>query len=160
MLSLYILLKALSQSAPSDLKLDSSQNEPKTLGNTPGELTEGRIQKYSSNVYITVLCLFSEHQRLQSELNRMEEVEEKSREELDSIKEKMTVMQQELEVFTDLKKLESEIERKKDNLMKEKEDLAEKIESTRNRAAEMQQDYDQLKSALAENDSHVQVCTY
>ncbi|KAK2555052.1 Intraflagellar transport protein 74-like protein [Acropora cervicornis] len=71
----------------------------------------------------TAVSLDSEHQRLQLDLEKVEQLETKITTELESLKEKINSMTQELEVYNDLDALKDESEDKKRRLYEEKKVL-------------------------------------
>ncbi|XP_074611284.1 intraflagellar transport protein 74 homolog isoform X2 [Acropora palmata] len=105
----------------------------------------------------TAVSLDSEHQRLQLDLEKVEQLETKITTELESLKEKINSMTQELEVYNDLDALKDESEDKKRRLYEEKKVLLTRKETLIEYVKKLSAVYDASRSKLIENETHSQL---
>jgi len=105
----------------------------------------------------TAKGLDGEHAKLQSDLEKVEQLEAKITEELNSLKDKINKMTEELETYTDLNTLRRNAEEKKDLLTQEKDDLQSSKQQFKQDVKELNKSYDEKKVALEENETYVQL---
>eukprot|EP01137_Pigoraptor_chileana_P006479 Opistho-2@3226 len=114
-------------------------------------------EKEMNNSQNTVAALDSERERLQGDLDKVNQLETKIADELEHIKEKMVRMDKELEKYTDLDGLKREWE------ITRKQQLADKVRFASHRDTykvvleHMTRFYDSKKQQLAENETHIQL---
>lgn len=101
--------------------------------------------------------LDSEHARLQGDLEKVEQLESKITEELNSLKEKITKMTEELETFSDLNALKRNAEEKKNYLMEEKSSLEEAKTKIKEDVQKKSTEYNNKKTILEDNETYSQL---
>uniref|UniRef100_A0A914W2R0 Uncharacterized protein n=1 Tax=Plectus sambesii TaxID=2011161 RepID=A0A914W2R0_9BILA len=97
------------------------------------------------------------HVRLQEELLKMDDMEEKAREELESLKIKIAEMDDEMGVFNDLDTLKESVEQKREGLQAERSRLETTVVEAREALKKLQAESTAIKAKLNENDAYQQV---
>ena len=145
------LLEGMSRSLVSVGHLPSSQ----TFGTMKEDLAfkEGEVEK-SRN---TLDGLGREHQQLTMNLEKIEALEDKIKTEMTTLKEKMGRMEDEMVTFTDLDRLRMEAEEKRQRLEEERSELQGRREGVLQAMQESQQHLDDIKKALNDNDTYIQI---
>lgn len=105
----------------------------------------------------TVDSLETQNSRLQNDLLKVEELEEKIKSELHSLREGIDVMTKEIEVYSELDKLQFDEEEKKQALLRERERLLERKETAKQNAEELSEKYEAEKNQLEKNDTFTQL---
>ncbi|XP_041670129.1 intraflagellar transport protein 74 homolog [Cheilinus undulatus] len=105
----------------------------------------------------TARGLTTESQRLQQDLEKMQQLEGKITGELSSLKERIHAMETELITYRDLDTLRHEAEEKKKRLQEERVSLSQRRDSFKQLLDEMNQKYEALKTKLQENETHTQL---
>ncbi|CAL1539936.1 unnamed protein product [Lymnaea stagnalis] len=105
----------------------------------------------------TTLGLASEREKLQLDLQKMEQFEEKLNEELRVLKEKVVQMEKELDVYSDLDKLKIESEAKKQKLMEDRIILQKRRDNFKKMIQALTVRYEGLKAQLNENETYTQL---
>uniref|UniRef100_A0A3Q3LT09 Intraflagellar transport 74 n=1 Tax=Labrus bergylta TaxID=56723 RepID=A0A3Q3LT09_9LABR len=105
----------------------------------------------------TARGLTTESQRLQQDLEKMQQLEGKISGELNTLKERVSTMETELHIYRDLDTLRHEAEEKKKRLQEERVSLSQRQESFKQLLDEMNQKYEALKTKLQENETHTQL---
>ncbi|XP_057299640.1 intraflagellar transport protein 74 homolog [Hydractinia symbiolongicarpus] len=101
--------------------------------------------------------LDGEHARLQSDLEKVQQLETKITDELNSLKEKIAKMQEELTTYNDLNSLKRGAEEKRSLLTQEKNELQETRSSMKGDVQQLSTDYEEKKSKLEQNETYVQL---
>lgn len=101
--------------------------------------------------------LDGEHARLQSDLEKVQQLETKITDELNSLKEKIAKMQEELVKYNDLNSLKRGAEEKRSLLTQEKNELQETRSSMKGDVQQLSTDYEEKKSKLDQNETYVQL---
>ncbi|XP_054622276.1 intraflagellar transport protein 74 homolog isoform X2 [Dunckerocampus dactyliophorus] len=105
----------------------------------------------------TARGLSSESQRLQQDLEKVQQLEGKITGELNTLKEHVSQMQSELVTYSDLDTLRHTAEERKTRLQGERISLTQHRDSFRQLLEEMNQKYEALKTKLEENETHAQL---
>uniref|UniRef100_A0A665VLW9 Intraflagellar transport 74 n=1 Tax=Echeneis naucrates TaxID=173247 RepID=A0A665VLW9_ECHNA len=105
----------------------------------------------------TARGLTSESQRLQQDLEKVQQLEGKITSELSNLKERVSTMESELHTYRDLDTLRHTAEEKKKRLQEERLLLTERRGSFKQLLEEMNQKYQALKTKLEENETHAQL---
>ncbi|MFT7798816.1 intraflagellar transport protein 74 homolog [Arapaima gigas] len=101
--------------------------------------------------------LTSESQRLQKDLQNVEQLEKKVNLEFQSLKEKIQHMSESLHTYNNLNVLKATGEEKKKKLLEDRESLAKRRELFRKTMVKMNDEYEALKVRLQENETHAQL---
>jgi len=104
-------------------------------------IKEGELEKSKA----TLEGIAVEYQRLQNNLQKMEDLEGKINDEMNTIKEQLAVIQISAVKFTGLDDLRRETEEKRNQLMLELEDLAERKNLLQDRSRRLQAEFDKLQ---------------
>ncbi|XP_069007349.1 intraflagellar transport protein 74 homolog [Embiotoca jacksoni] len=105
----------------------------------------------------TARGLNTESQRLQQDLEKVQQLEGKITGELSTLKERVGTMEAELHTYRDLDALRDTAEDKKKRLQENRVSLTQRRDSFRQLLEEMNQKYEALKSKLTENETHAQL---
>ncbi|KAJ4925154.1 hypothetical protein JOQ06_017890 [Pogonophryne albipinna] len=105
----------------------------------------------------TARGLTTESQRLQQDLEKVQQLEGKISGELSSLKERVGTMETELLTYRDLDTLRHTGEEKKKRLQEERVSLTQRRDSFKQLLEEMNQKYEALKTKLQENETHAQL---
>uniref|UniRef100_A0A8D0A8W7 Intraflagellar transport 74 n=1 Tax=Sander lucioperca TaxID=283035 RepID=A0A8D0A8W7_SANLU len=105
----------------------------------------------------TARGLTTESQRLQQDLEKVQQLEGKITGELSTLKERVATMQSELVTYQDLDTLRHTAEEKKRRLQEDRVSLTQRRDSLRQLLEEMNQKYDALKTKLKHNETHAQL---
>ncbi|KAK5877233.1 hypothetical protein CesoFtcFv8_024759 [Champsocephalus esox] len=105
----------------------------------------------------TARGLTTESQRLQQDLEKVQQLEGKISGELSSLKERVGTMETELLTYRDLDTLRHTGEEKKKRLQEERVSLTQRRDSFKQLLEEMNQKYEALKTKLQENETHTQL---
>ena len=95
-----------------------------------------------------------EYQRLQNNLQKMEDLEGKINEEMNTLKDQLATIQISAVKFTNLDYLRHETEDKRNQLILEQEDLAERKNLLQDRSRRLQAEFDKLQFELDKNETH------
>lgn len=114
---------------------------------------EGEVEKSK----MTLSALGLEQKKLAVDLQKIEQLESKVQQELESLRQKIKHMEQDMVVFSDLDKLRSSSEQKKQELIAEKEALQIKKGPTRKVVEELQAQYDEARAALSEEEGYTRL---
>lgn len=114
---------------------------------------EGEVEKSK----MTLSTLGLEQKKLAVDLQKIEQLESKVQQELDSLRQKIKHMEQDMVVFSDLDKLRSSSEQKKQELIAQKEALQIKKGPTRKVVEELQAQYDEARAALSEEEGYTRL---
>uniref|UniRef100_A0A8C9VE31 Intraflagellar transport 74 n=1 Tax=Scleropages formosus TaxID=113540 RepID=A0A8C9VE31_SCLFO len=101
--------------------------------------------------------LTSERQRLQQDLQNVEQLEGKINLELHSLKEKIQHMTEGLYTYNNLSALKATGEGKKKKLWEDRESLIQRRETFRKAMADVNDEYETLQTRLVENETHAQL---
>ncbi|XP_041817473.1 intraflagellar transport protein 74 homolog [Chelmon rostratus] len=105
----------------------------------------------------TARGLTTESQRLQQDLEKVQQLEGKITGELSTLKERLSTMESELHTYRDLDTLRLKAEEKKKRLQEERLSLSQRGDSFKQLLEEMNQKYEALKTKLQENETHAQL---
>uniref|UniRef100_A0A3Q3VWA7 Intraflagellar transport 74 homolog n=1 Tax=Mola mola TaxID=94237 RepID=A0A3Q3VWA7_MOLML len=105
----------------------------------------------------TARGLTTEVERLQQDLEKVEQLGGKITGELSSLKERMSTMESELHTYRDLDALRRSAEERTKRLEEERLSLTQRRDSFKQLLDEMNQKYEALKSKLQENETHAQL---
>uniref|UniRef100_A0A673AJB1 Intraflagellar transport 74 n=1 Tax=Sphaeramia orbicularis TaxID=375764 RepID=A0A673AJB1_9TELE len=105
----------------------------------------------------TTRGLSTESQRLQQDLEKVQQLEGKITGELSTLKERVSTMESELHTYRDLDTLKRSAEEKKKRLQEDRVLLTQRQDSFRQLLEEKNQNYDALKTKLQENETHAQL---
>nr|XP_046226601.1 intraflagellar transport protein 74 homolog [Scatophagus argus]XP_046226602.1 intraflagellar transport protein 74 homolog [Scatophagus argus] len=105
----------------------------------------------------TARGLTTESQRLQQDLEKVQQLEGKITGELNSLKERISTMESELHTYRDLDTLRHTAEEKKKRLQEERVSLTQRRDSFKQLLEDMNQKYEALKTKLQENETHAQL---
>lgn len=105
----------------------------------------------------TAKGLTSESQRLQQDLEKVQQLEGKITGELRSLQERVSTMESELHTYRDLDTLRHTAEEKKKRLQEDRVTLTLRRESFKQLLEEMNHKYEALKAKLQENETHAQL---
>ncbi|XP_072234889.1 intraflagellar transport protein 74 homolog [Leuresthes tenuis] len=105
----------------------------------------------------TAKGLTTESQRLQQDLEKVQQLEGKITGELGALKEQVSTMESELHTYRDLDTLRRTAEEKKKRLLEERTSLTQCRDSFEQLLEEMNQKFEALKSKLQENETHAQL---
>ncbi|KAM6900489.1 intraflagellar transport protein 74 homolog [Xenentodon cancila] len=105
----------------------------------------------------TARGLTTESQRLQQDLEKVQQLEGKITDELSTLKEQVSTMESELHTYRDLDALRRTAEEKKKRLIEDQVSLTECQQSFGQLLEEMNKKYEVLKSKLQENETHAQL---
>ncbi|XP_005105393.1 intraflagellar transport protein 74 homolog [Aplysia californica] len=106
----------------------------------------------------TTLGLAAEREKLQHDLQKMEQFEEKLNEELNVLRERVVEMEKELEVYSNLDQLRSDSDTKKQKLMDDRIILQKRRDNFKKMIQALTVRYEGLKSQLNENETYSQLC--
>ncbi|KAL2100138.1 hypothetical protein ACEWY4_004532 [Coilia grayii] len=105
----------------------------------------------------TAKGLSSENHRLQQDLQKVEQLEGKITTELSSLTERIQTMTEGLQTYSNLDALKAAGEEKKKRLQEERVSLTMRKESFKKEMAELNKEYEALKTQLQENETHAQL---
>ncbi|XP_071397307.1 intraflagellar transport protein 74 homolog [Centroberyx affinis] len=105
----------------------------------------------------TARGLTTESQRLQQDLDKVQQLEGKISGELSTLKERVATMDTELATYRDLDTLKRTAEDKKKRLQEDRVSLTQRRDSFRQLLQEMNQKHEALKTKLQENETHAQL---
>ncbi|XP_071751442.1 intraflagellar transport protein 74 homolog [Centroberyx gerrardi] len=105
----------------------------------------------------TARGLTTESQRLQQDLDKVQQLEGKISGELSTLKERVATMDTELGTYRDLDTLKRTAEDKKKRLQEDRVSLTQRRDSFRQLLQEMNQKHEALKTKLQENETHAQL---
>ncbi|CAJ1081947.1 intraflagellar transport protein 74 homolog [Xyrichtys novacula] len=105
----------------------------------------------------TARGLSTESQRLQQDLEKVQQLEGKITSELSTLKERVSTMETELHTYRDLDTLRHEAEEKKKRLQEDRVSLSQRRDSFKQLLDEMNQKYEALTTKLQENETHTQL---
>ncbi|KAI3355032.1 hypothetical protein L3Q82_017859, partial [Scortum barcoo] len=105
----------------------------------------------------TARGLTTESQRLQQDLEKVQQLEGKITSELNTMKDRVSTMESELHTYRDLDTLRHTAEEKKKRLQEDRVSLTQHQNSFRQLLEEMNLKYEILKTRLQENESHAQL---
>uniref|UniRef100_UPI0037E93271 intraflagellar transport protein 74 homolog n=1 Tax=Semicossyphus pulcher TaxID=241346 RepID=UPI0037E93271 len=105
----------------------------------------------------TARGLTTESQRLQQDLEKVQQLEGKITGELSTLKERVSTMETELHTYRDLDTLRHEAEEKKKRLQEDRVSLSLRRDSFKQLLDDMNQKYEALKTKLQENETHAQL---
>uniref|UniRef100_A0A3B4X7L6 Intraflagellar transport 74 n=1 Tax=Seriola lalandi dorsalis TaxID=1841481 RepID=A0A3B4X7L6_SERLL len=105
----------------------------------------------------TARGLTTESQRLQQDLEKVQQLEGKITGELSTLKERVSTMESELHTYRDLDTLRHTAEEKKKRLQEDRVSLTQRRDSFKELLQEMNQKYQALKIKLQENETHAQL---
>ncbi|KAJ7335421.1 hypothetical protein JRQ81_013362 [Phrynocephalus forsythii] len=105
----------------------------------------------------TAKNLGSDSHRLQMDLQKMDLLEGKMKDELNSLKEKKEQMIKDLEIYNNLSALKVSGENKKKKLQEEKEILTKRRDAFKKTMEHLNKEYEGLKLQLQENETHAQL---
>ncbi|XP_030423038.1 intraflagellar transport protein 74 homolog isoform X2 [Gopherus evgoodei] len=108
----------------------------------------------------TAKNLSTDSQRLRMDLQKMELLEGKMVDEQASLKEKIEQMTKDLEMYNNLPALKASGEERKKKLHEEKERLIKRRDAFKKIMAQLNAEYETLKTQLEENETHSQLCSY
>uniref|UniRef100_A0A3Q3J5L9 Uncharacterized protein n=1 Tax=Monopterus albus TaxID=43700 RepID=A0A3Q3J5L9_MONAL len=113
----------------------------------------------------TASWLATESQRLQQDLDKVQQLEGKITGELSTLKKRISSMESEIHTYQDLDTLRKTADEKMKRLQEERVSLTQRRDSFRQLLEEMNHKYEALKSKLQENETHAQVrdftpCTF
>ncbi|XP_076867458.1 intraflagellar transport protein 74 homolog [Brachyhypopomus gauderio] len=114
---------------------------------------ETEMQKSQS----TAQGLSTESERLQQDLLKVEQLEEKVSAEMNSLKEKIQQMSEGLHTYRDLDSLKSSGEQKKKRLQEDRVSLMERRDSFKKIMQKMNQEYEAIAAQLQDNETHAQL---
>ncbi|GFS09394.1 intraflagellar transport protein 74-like protein [Elysia marginata] len=128
---------------------------PKELMSMKADLQfkEDERQKSES----TTLGLAAEREKLQHDLQKMEQFEEKLNEELVVLREKVVTMEKQLDTYSDLDRLRSDADSKKQKLMDDRIILQKRRDNFKKMIQALTVRYEGLKSQLNENETYSQL---
>lgn len=105
----------------------------------------------------TTVGLAAESDKLQSDLQKVEQLEEKINTELVMLKEKTATMEKELEIYSDLSSLKEEAEKKRRKLMDDRVSLQRRRDTFKKTMQQLTSKYEGMKAQLNENETFVQL---
>ncbi|XP_035523374.1 intraflagellar transport protein 74 homolog isoform X2 [Morone saxatilis] len=105
----------------------------------------------------TAKGLTTESQRLQQDLEKVQQLEGKITGELSTLKERVSTMESELHTYRDLDTLRHTGEEKKKRLQEDRVSLTQRRDSFKQLLDDMNQKYEALKTKLQENETHAQL---
>ncbi|XP_062340812.1 intraflagellar transport protein 74 homolog [Osmerus eperlanus] len=105
----------------------------------------------------TAKGLTSESDRLQQDLQKVEQLETKITGELDTLKEKILQMKEGLETYSNLDALKKAGEEKKKRLQEDQVSLTQRKDTFRKVMQKMNEEYEAMKTQLQENETHAQL---
>uniref|UniRef100_A0A8C4S6Y5 Intraflagellar transport 74 n=1 Tax=Erpetoichthys calabaricus TaxID=27687 RepID=A0A8C4S6Y5_ERPCA len=114
---------------------------------------ETEMQKSQS----TAKGLSAESQRLQQDLQKVEQLESKINTELSSLKEKIEQMTEGLETYNNLDALKTAGEEKKKKLQEDRVTLTKRCDTFKKVMKKLNAEYDALKAQIEENETHAQL---
>ncbi|MBN3290210.1 IFT74 protein, partial [Polypterus senegalus] len=114
---------------------------------------ETEMQKSQS----TAKGLSAESQRLQQDLQKVEQLESKINTELSSLKEKIGQMTEGLETYNNLDALKTAGEEKKKKLQEDRVTLTKRCDTFKKVMKKLNAEYDALKAQIEENETHAQL---
>ncbi|GFN79127.1 intraflagellar transport protein 74 homolog [Plakobranchus ocellatus] len=128
---------------------------PKELMSMKADLQfkEDERQKSES----TTIGLAAEREKLQHDLQKMEQFEEKLNEELVVLREKVVTMEKQLDTYSDLDRLRSDADSKKQKLMDDRIILQKRRDNFKKMIQALTVRYEGLKSQLNENETYSQL---
>ena len=113
-------------------------------------IKEGELEKSKA----TLEGIAVEYQRLQNNLQKMEDLDGKINEEMNTLKDQLATIQISAVKFTNLDYLRHETEDKRNQLILEQEDLAERKNLLQDRSRRLQAEFDKLQFELDKNETH------
>ncbi|XP_071952265.1 intraflagellar transport protein 74 homolog [Antedon mediterranea] len=128
---------------------------PKELARMQDDLNFKQNEMQKSEA--TASSLAGESTRLQVDLEKVEQLEMKIKEEMEQLKLAIDEMQSELDVFSDLETVKKNAEEKKKKLGQEKVILAKRKEIYKKDMQELSSQYEALKAQLNENETFTQL---
>ncbi|XP_064626072.1 intraflagellar transport protein 74 homolog isoform X1 [Lineus longissimus] len=128
---------------------------PKELQSMKEDLAfkEGEMKKSE----VTATGLAGESEKLQVDLQKVEQLESKINSELDSLRSKIETMETELEVYSDIDRLKKEAEMKKKKLSEDKIILQKRRDTFKKQMQQLTTQYEALKAQLSENETYTQL---
>ncbi|XP_045918101.1 intraflagellar transport protein 74 homolog [Micropterus dolomieu] len=105
----------------------------------------------------TARGLTTESQRLQQDLEKVQQLEGKITGELSTLKERVSTMESELHTYRDLDTVRHTADEKKKRLQQDRVLLTQRLDSFRQLLKELNQNYEALKTKLQENETHAQL---
>ncbi|KAM3834069.1 intraflagellar transport protein 74 homolog, partial [Diretmus argenteus] len=105
----------------------------------------------------TAKGLTSESQRLQQDLDKVQQLQGKITGELSALKEQISTMETALHNYSDLDTLKTTAEQRKKRLQEERVSLTQRLDSFTQLSQGMNQNYEALKNKLQENETHAQL---
>ncbi|KAL1429082.1 hypothetical protein MTO96_016813 [Rhipicephalus appendiculatus] len=137
---------------------EARQDEHKRQEKLQGEIDDLIFKETEMEKSKTTLsALGLEQKKLAVDLQKIEQLESKVQQELDSLRNKTKQMEEEMIMFGDLDKLRSSSELKKQELLAEKEALQIKKGPTRKVVEELQAQYDEARAALNEEEGYTRL---
>ncbi|XP_025110510.1 intraflagellar transport protein 74 homolog [Pomacea canaliculata] len=106
----------------------------------------------------TTIELATQRDKLQQDLQKMDQFEEKLKEELVVIKKKADQMEKDVAMYSDLEKLRADAEAKKQKLMESRVILQRRRDTFKKQMQLLNADYNSLKAQLMENETYTQLC--
>lgn len=128
---------------------------PKELARMQDDLNFKQNEMHKSEA--TSLSLNDESQKLQMDLQKVEQLEAKIKLELETLNNSIAQMEKELVVYSDLEKVKKESDDKKKKLMEDKVNLDKRKKHSKQVIQELSQKYDAVKAELHENETHTQL---
>ncbi|PVD22763.1 hypothetical protein C0Q70_16019 [Pomacea canaliculata] len=104
----------------------------------------------------TTIELATQRDKLQQDLQKMDQFEEKLKEELVVIKKKADQMEKDVAMYSDLEKLRADAEAKKQKLMESRVILQRRRDTFKKQMQLLNADYNSLKAQLMENETYTQ----
>ncbi|XP_041356943.1 intraflagellar transport protein 74 homolog [Gigantopelta aegis] len=105
----------------------------------------------------TAMGLAGEREKLQQDLSKMQQFEEKLKDELVLLKEKVASMEKDIGVYGDLHRLKEESEQKRKKLQDDRITLTKRRECFRKIVQQLQSKYEGLKAQLDDNETYTQL---
>ncbi|XP_022672612.1 intraflagellar transport protein 74 homolog [Varroa jacobsoni] len=126
---------------PSQNKLQELQNDL--------SFKEGELEKSKS----TMSGLEIEQRKLASDLQKIEQLDVKVRQEMETIKARLTTMREEMLIYEDIDRLKAQAQEKRESLIKEQESLLLRKDTTRKVVEEQSREVDALRRELEQDDT-------
>uniref|UniRef100_A0A3Q1FJW7 Intraflagellar transport 74 n=1 Tax=Acanthochromis polyacanthus TaxID=80966 RepID=A0A3Q1FJW7_9TELE len=121
------------------------------------EAAQGKQSAATTLCTNCVAFLHPESQRLQQDLEKVQQLEGKITGELNTLKDRVNTMESELLTYRDLDTLRQSAEEKKKRLQEDRVSLTQRRDSFDQLLEEMNQKYEALKTKLEENETHAQL---
>ncbi|XP_071844490.1 intraflagellar transport protein 74 homolog [Apostichopus japonicus] len=128
---------------------------PKELARMQDDLNFKQNEMHKSEA--TSVGLSEESQKLQMDLQKVEQLEEKIKLELETLTNSIKQMEEELVLYSDLEKLKRESDNKKKKLMEDRVNLEKRKKNSKQVVQELSSKYDTVKAELHENETHTQL---